>query len=317
MNGCNPFPGGKRYRTLSGYLKERFGCKVFKVPLNGGFTCPNRDGTKGFGGCSYCSPEKSGEFAGNPAESLAAQFEAMRGVLHKKWRDALYIPYFQAGTNTYAPVETLRALFDQALTLPGAVGLRIATRADCLDAAVLALLEALNKRTYLVVELGLQTVHDATAARVNRCHDFAEFLAGYQALARRGIAVCVHLINGLPGETFPMMLETARVVGTLSPHAVKIHLLHVLKHTALAADYARGLFEPLTREDYVGLVCEQLAVLPPSVIIERLTGDGKAADLIAPRWSADKFPTLNAIDKTLTCHGIFQGDRADAPIFPF
>lgn len=299
---------GKRYNAQSAYLKKRFGKKTVKISLNGGFGCPNRDGTKGVGGCIYCSAKGGGDFGGDPAESISRQFEDVRGRLEKKWgNDLLYIPYFQANTGTYASLDRLKSLYEEALEQKNAVGLAVSTRPDCISAETADYLGKLSKRTYLTVELGLQTVHDRTAARINRCHTYRDFLYGFKLLRSRGVNVCVHIINGLPGETPRMMLETAEKLAELDIHGIKIHQLHVIRGTALAEQYGRGEFDILEPEDYVEIVCDQLEALPPSVIVERLTGDGDKRDLIAPLKSADKKAVLNGIDKELRRRGSVQG----------
>lgn len=297
----------KRYHTLSYHLKKKFGKKVIKVSLNGGFTCPNKDGSKGVGGCTYCSELGSGDFGGDPCMSIREQFAEVRERLRSKWDDALYIPYFQAGTNTYAPVERLRLLFEEALSIENTVGLAVSTRADCISTETADYLKALSQRTYLTVELGLQTVHDATAEKINRCHSYEDFLKGYRLLTDRGINVCIHIINGLPGETREMMLETVRQAAQLKPHSVKIHLLHIIKGTRLAEQFAAGEFEEMSFEDYISIVCDQLELLPPETVMQRLTGDGDRNTLIAPRWSLDKKRVMNAIDMELERRGSFQG----------
>lgn len=306
----HPFPysdSGKRYHTLDYHLRSKFHSKVFKVSLNAGFTCPNRDGSKGFGGCTYCSAEGSGDFAGDPASSILDQFCSVRDMLLKKWPDALYIPYFQAYTNTYAPASVLRERFEPVLGQEGVVGLSLATRADCLEEDAVEYLAELNRRTYLIVELGLQTIFDETAARINRCHDYAAFLEGYEKLKSRGIRVCVHLINGLPGETSEMMRETARTVAALGVHSVKLHLLHILADTPIAADYLAGRLRLLTLEEYVSIVCDQLELLPPETVIQRITGDGARDRLLAPLWSLKKLVVMNEIDKELRRRDSWQG----------
>ena len=300
----------KRYHTYSYYLKKRFGKKVYKVPLNIDLGCPNRDGSKGVGGCAFCSAKLSGNFAGDPALAIEKQYAQVRSVMEKKWADGLCIPYFQAGSNTYGDTEYLRGMFEKALGLENAVGLSIATRADCIDEQKAAMLGELAKRTYLTVELGLQTIFDETALAMNRCHTFDDFIKGYELLRKNGVEVCVHLINGLPYETADMMRESARVAGKLDIHAVKLHLLHVLKGTQLAADYEQGKFRTLEREEYVGIVCDQLELIPKHIIIERLTGDGDRNELIAPLWSRDKRRVLNEIDMELARRGTVQGCRA-------
>ena len=297
----------KRYHTYNYYLRQKFGGKVIKVSLNGGFTCPNIDGTKGTGGCTYCSSLGSGDF-GRACEDIRTQFENVRSALLKKWHGGtMFIPYFQANTNTYAPIERLRALYEEALSLEGAVGLAVATRADAVSEEAADYLAELSHRTYLIVELGLQTVFDETGRRINRCHTYDDFLDGYKRLSERGINICVHLIDGLPGETHVMMLESARRVGLLRPHCIKLHLLHILKGTVMAEEYKRGEVTPLTRDEYVDIVCDQLELIPPETVIQRLTGDGARDSLIAPLWSLKKFEVLNAVDAELARRHSYQG----------
>ena len=306
----NPFEyssDNKRYQTYSYYLKKRFGKKVMKIPLNVDLGCPNRDGTKGCGGCKFCSAQKSGEFAGDPQDDILTQFAKVREKMAQKWSQGLYIPYFQAGSNTYAPVERLREMYETALSVENCAGLSIATRADCIDEQKAELLGEIAKRTYLTVELGLQTVHDETALAMNRCHTFADFLKGYELLRKNGVNVCVHIINGLPGETHEMMLETARQLSRLDLHSIKIHLLHVLKGTQLAQMYERGEFEVMGLEEYVETVCDQIELLPKELIIQRVTGDGAKDELVAPLWSLKKFCVMNEIDKELGRRNSYQG----------
>lgn len=299
----------KRYHTWNYYLRHKFGGKVFKVALNGGFTCPNIDGTKGHGGCTYCSDLGSGDFAGNPEKSITEQFFEVKERMHKKWSEAKYIAYFQANTNTYDSVEGLRKRFEPVLCEENVVGLSIATRADCLGDDVLEYLSELNLRTSLIVELGLQSVFDETGERINRCHTYAEFLHGYRELKKRGIDVCIHLIVGLPGETPEMMRESARRVAELEPHSVKLHLLHILRGTMLEKQYRNGEFEVLTREEYVNIIVDMLELLPKETVIQRLTGDGGRDVLVAPLWSLKKFVVLNEIDKEMVRRNCCQGDK--------
>ncbi len=301
----------KRYHTYNYYLRHRFGKKVFKVPLNVDLGCPNRDGTKGVGGCAFCSARRSGDFAGDPRDDIRTQFEEMSAVMRTKWADALCIPYFQAGSNTYADTGTLKSMYETALSLENCVGLSIATRADCIDREKARLLGDIAERTYLTVELGLQSVHDETALKMNRCHSYADFLAGYELLREYGVNVCVHIINGLPGESREMMLETAGAIAKLDLHAVKVHLLHILRGTQLGDLYEQGRIEPMTQENYVNIVCDQLERLPAHFIIERLTGDGARADLLAPLWSLRKRNVLNSIDKELAKRNTYQGSALD------
>lgn len=299
----------KRYHTWNYHLRHKFGNKVMKIALNAGFTCPNIDGTKGFGGCTYCSALGSGDFAGDEAKSIEKQFDEICEKMHKKWSEGLYIPYFQAHTNTYASANVLRERFEGVLSRDGVVGISIATRADCLADDVLEYLSELNERTYLIVELGLQSVFDETGDRINRCHTYAEFLDGYNKLKDRNINTCVHLINGLPGETKEMMIESARVVGKLRPHCVKLHLLHILKDTVMAKQYEKGEIRLLEKDEYVDIIVEQLLSFSPETVIQRLTGDGGRDTLIGPMWSLKKFEVLNAIDKEMERRGVFQGDK--------
>lgn len=300
---------GKPWHGLSGALKAQFGKKMIKLSLSGGFTCPNRDGTAGYGGCSFCSPNGSGTFAGAPDAPIQAQLAAQKILLEQKWPGAGYIAYFQSFTGTYGPPAVLQSLYGQALAVPGVEGIAIATRPDCLGPEVLAVLAALSRRTFLWVELGLQTVHDETAAAFGRGYPTRRFHEAYGALQALGIPVVVHLINGLPGETDAMMLQSARQVGALKPWGIKLHLLHVLRGTALEAQWGRGLYAPMTREAYVSLVADQLELLPADTVIHRLTGDGPREQLLAPNWSLDKKRTLGAIEETLRRRGSWQGCR--------
>ena len=301
----------KRYHTWNYHLRHKFGGKVFKVALNGGFTCPNRDGTRGTGGCTYCSSMGSGDFAGDAGKDIHSQFNEVKARMHKKWPEAKYIAYFQANTNTYAPVNELRKKFEAALSEENTVGLSIATRPDCLPEDVLDYLSELNERTYLIVELGLQSIWDKTGERINRCHTYAEFLDGYEKLRERGINTCVHLIDGLPEETHDMMLKSAETVAALEPHCVKLHLLHVLKGTKMAAEYENGGFELMSLGDYVDIIVSQLELFSEETVIQRLTGDGAADALIGPLWSLKKFVVLNEIDKEMARRDTYQGARAN------
>lgn len=310
--GTNPFAfsaDNKRYHTFDYEMKRLFGKKTVKIPLDAGMTCPNLDGTKGWGGCTYCGSKGAGDFVGT-GETLAEQFADGKRSISEKWPAAHYIAYFQAHSNTYAPVSRLRAFFEEALRLPGVVGLCVATRADLLPPDVLDLLEELNNRTFFTVELGLQTVHDQTAERINRCHSFAEFLTGYGALRERGIRTCVHLINGLPGETPEMMRETARQVAALSPWGIKLHMLHILKGTKLSEEYGKEPFPLLGLREYAALVCDQLERFNPETVVERVTGDGPRDQVVAPLWTLRKREVLAAIDKEFVRRGTFQGFRA-------
>lgn len=308
----NPFVNSdtnKRYYTYDYYLRRTFGDKCLKVALDIGCTCPNMDGTCGTGGCIYCSGRGSGDFAPAPLASVTAQIEAGKRQLAAKWQSNRVIPYFQAHSNTYGDLGRLRAAYFEAIAYPGTVGVSIATRTDCLGDAVLALLAEVAAKTRLTVELGLQSASDATAARINRGHDFAAFCAGFAAL-RRAVPtaeICIHTINGLPGETRDDMLATADAVAALHPNQVKIHSLHVLRGTALAATYTRGDYAPISLEEYVAVTAAQLTRLPPDMVIARVTGDGDRAALLAPAWSLRKREVLAALDRYLYAHGLWQG----------
>lgn len=306
----NIFPftdNNKRYHTLDYFYKHKFASKVFKVSLNAGFTCPNIDGKCGTGGCIYCSNLGSGDFAGNVKDSLVTQFHEVKTILHKKWPQAVYIGYFQAHTNTYAPVSILKEKYEPILKIKGVVGLSIATRADSIDEACLTYLEELNQRTNLTIELGLQTIHEKTSTLINRCHSLECFTNMVKQLRNRNIAVVVHIMNGLPGETKEMMLETVRYLNTLDIQGIKIHMLHIVKNTKLALLYQEKKFPLLTKEEYVSIVCDQLELLRPEIVIHRITGDPKKEDLIAPTWLLKKFDVLNSIDKELVRRNTYQG----------
>ncbi|MBE6585386.1 MAG: TIGR01212 family radical SAM protein [Ruminococcaceae bacterium] len=308
----NPYPlsdSHKRYQTYDYWLRRVFGGKCAKIPLDGGFTCPNADGMCGVGGCIYCSDRGSGDFA-SPAElSLRVQYDTQRAKLSGKWSTERCIAYFQARTNTYAPVEILREKFEEALTFDGVVGMNIATRADCLPPDTVDYLADLANRTTLTVELGLQTIHDQIAKRINRGHTFSDFVDGYTRLTQASpkINTCIHLILGLPGEDLPMMLDSIRAVAKLRPTMVKLHLLHVLKETVLGDMYEQGNYIPMTREDYVHTVVRCLELLPPETVVARLTGDGNAKALLAPLWSIKKMAVINEIDKLLYQENTWQG----------
>lgn len=301
------YPTGKRYNTLDGYMKEKFGCKVAKVSLNAGFSCPNRDGTKGHGGCIYCSPMASGDFAGDKNKSIKEQFYDISSAMTKKWPNAKFMPYFQAGTNTYAPVEKLRSLYYEALDNENVVGMSIATRPDCIGEDVLGLLSEISEKTFLTVELGLQTVFDKTGEIIRRGTDFAQFCDCFAKLKEKNIAVCVHLINGLPGEDKGMMMESVRKVSEMHPHSIKLHMLHILKDTDCAGMYENGGISVFEKDEYVSLICDQLEIIHPDIVIQRITGDGSRESLIAPLWSIKKFDVLNGVDKELLRRDSWQG----------
>lgn len=299
----------KRYRTQNEYLRKKFGKKTIKLSLNAGMSCPNRDGTKGCSGCTYCSASLSGDFSGNPEKSITEQLRDQVDLLSGKWNDCLYIAYFQAGSNTYAPLEKLRSVYEEALAFENVNGIAIGTRADCIDRETAGYLTELSKRTYLSVELGLQTIYDTTAEKINRCHSYSDFLSTYYMLKELGINTGIHIINGLPGETREMMMQTAYEVSRLKPHSVKIHMLHIIKGTRLAEEYHETPFKIMDLEEYIDLVCDQIEIMHPDTVIERITGDGNRETLIAPLWSTNKKAVLNGIDKELRKRETYQGIR--------
>ena len=311
----NPYKNtdsNKRYYTYDYYLRRRFGAKVAKIPLDIGLTCPNIDGRCGVGGCIYCSGRGSGDFAESPLLPIEEQYRLTREKLSSKWSTERCIAYFQAHTNTYAPLEFLKDSFERALLLDGVVGINIATRADCLERDVCEYLADLAERTVLTVELGLQSSSDKTAEIINRGHTYADFLDGYRRLreASDKIELCVHIIFGLPGESREDMMKTVRDVAELAPDQVKIHLLHVLKNTEMARIYERGEYTPLEKDEYVALVADAIELLPPDTVVARLTGDGMADDLLAPDWSRKKVAVINDIDKLLYSRSSWQGMRS-------
>ena len=299
----------KRYYTLDYYYKHKFGCKVAKISLNGGFTCPNKDGTKGVGGCIYCSKLGSGEYAGNINKSITEQFYEIKSIMDKKWPNTKYIAYFQANTNTYAPINVLKSKYEEALSLPNVIGLNIATRCDAINKECLDYLIELNKRTNLSIELGLQTIHENTAKLINRGHTLKEFNDMVKLLRKNNINVIVHIINGLPYETKNDMLETIKYLNKLDIQGLKIHMLCVLKNTELENLYNKEHFHLLTKEEYVNIVCDQLELLNEDIVINRICADPKIDDLIEPKWLIKKFTVLNEIDKELARRDTFQGSK--------
>ena len=293
----------KRYYTLNQFYQEKFGKKVCKISLNAGFSCPNYQ----LGGCIFCS-HQSGDFAGNPADDLSTQFKSIQKMMQKKWPDSLYIGYFQAATNTYAPVNMLKEKYETILQEENVVGLSIATRSDAITAEIYDYLEELNKRTYLTIELGLQSMHEKTLKFIHRGHDLQNFETCVKELQKRKIPVVVHIINGLPGETKEDMIATVKYLNQLHIDGIKIHMLHILKDTPLANLFEKKPFPILSKEEYIDIVCEQLRYINPNIVIHRITGDPKKEDLIAPTWLLKKFCVLNDIDKEMKKRNIYQGD---------
>ena len=299
--------GQKRYNNLNYFLREKFGEKVFKISLDAGFSCPNRDGTISKGGCIFCSARGSGDFAGDNEDSISHQFKDIKEMMQKKWSTGKYIAYFQAYTNTYGTIDFLRKKYEEALKQEDVVALAIATRPDCLGDKVLDLLEEISKKTYLWVELGLQTSKDTTAKIINRGYELSTFEKSLENLRKRNIDVVVHTIFGLPGETREDMLNTIRYISTKDIQGVKIHLLHLMKDTPMVKLYEKGQLKFLSQQEYVELIGEAISLLPPDVVIHRLTGDAPRDLLIGPKWSLKKWEVLNAIDQYVEEHEIYQG----------
>ena len=297
----------KRYHTLNYHYKNKFGIKVFKLSLNGGFTCPNLDGTKGYGGCIYCSKTGSGEFGGNILDSLTKQVEDMKKIVNKKNIPCKYIGYFQARTNTYAPVNILKKKYEEVLSCKDIIGLNIATRCDAITDECLEYLKELNKKTYLTIELGLQTIHEKTSNIINRCHTLNEFEEMVKKLRNNHIDIVVHIINGLPYETKEMMLETVKYLNTLDIQGIKIHMLHIIKDTEMAKLYQKEHFHILSKEEYIDIVIKQLELLNPKIIINRITSDPDKENLIEPIWLCEKCQLLNDIDKEMKKRNTYQG----------
>lgn len=307
----NPFEfscDNKRYHTLSYHNKQTFNVKIFKAVIDAGFTCPNKDGSKGIGGCIFCDGG-SGYFTNSYLKSVEEQIKMELKRIKKKNPNARAIAYFQANTNTYADVQKLKKIYLPVLSQPDVEGISIGTRADCLQPQILDFLEELSHKTYLTVELGMQTIHDNTLKLINRGYNHNEFLKGFFSLKKRNIRTCIHIINGLPGENIDMMLETARNVGKLEPDALKIQLLHVIKNTPLEEMYKNDMLNVMSKENYISTVVNQLEYIPPQTVIERKTGDGNKDKLIAPLWSTDKISVLGGIDKLQADSDSWQGKK--------
>ena len=303
------FDDNKRYHTWNYYLRNTFGEKIFKVSINAGFTCPNIDGKVSYGGCTYCSKEGSGDFAGNPKDDLIKQFSEVKEMMLKKWPNAKYLGYFQAFTNTYAPLEVLKEKYETILEQDDVVGLSISTRPDCLEDDVVEYLSELNERTNLWVELGLQTMQERTAAYIRRGYPLSCFEDAVQNLRKRQIEVIVHTILGLPGESEKDILETMQYLNGQDIQGIKLQLLHVLKGTDLAEDYVAGKFRVYEREEYLNLLIDCLEHLDPSIVIHRMTGDGPEKLLIAPLWASRKREVLNLLHHEMKVRNSWQGKQ--------
>lgn len=308
MNKKNPFPyshDNKRYYTWNHYLKTTFKQKVFKVPLDAGFSCPHR--VNGIGGCTFCSSAGSGDYAQNRSDNLLNQYNAGFEMMAKKWPLAQGIAYFQAYTNTYAPLEKLKEIYDPFFDDHPCIAVAIATRTDCLDDEIIDYLKFISTVKPLYLEIGVQTIHPVTALRINRRENIEDIEKKLVRLKDAGFNLVLHIINGLPDETEAMMLDTIRWVAKIKPFAVKIHMLHIIRDTVLARQFERNPFPVLSKEEYVDIVVKQLELLPSDIVIQRLTGDAVADDLIEPEWTLRKVSVLNDIDKTMAQRNSWQG----------
>lgn len=299
----------KRYHSWNYALRQQFGEKIFKVPIDGGFDCPNRDGTVAHGGCTFCSVSGSGDMIVAPEDPLPIQFQKEIDMMHQKWPGvAQYIVYFQNFTNTHAPLAVIKERFEQVVNLPGVVGLSIGTRPDCLPDDIVEYLAELNERLYLWVELGLQTTYEQTSELINRAHSYQTYLDGVAKLRKHNIRVCTHLINGLPGETYEMMMENVkRTILDSDIQGIKLHLLHLMRNTRMLRDYHEGRLRLLGFKEYVDIICDQLELIPQDIIIHRLTGDAPFESIVGPMWSLKKWEVLNAIDQEMLRRDSYQG----------
>ncbi len=296
-----------RYVSFNAFLKERFGERVQKITLDAGLTCPNRDGMRGTGGCAYCDASGSGTGAAARTADVRGQALAGMQAMQRRYGAKKCIAYFQSFCNTYAPLQHLKGLYGSVADLPGVVGLSVATRPDCLSTDILDLLAGYSERLMATLELGLQSCHDKTLARINRGHTFQEFLDGYALARRYPLRLCVHIIIGLPGESAEHVRETARTLARLKPDGIKIHCLYIHRNTALEQEFRKGGFQPISRDEFVASACDMLELLPPATVIERLTGDPLKSRLVAPGWTLRKQDILQAIEQELTRRGSRQG----------
>jgi len=300
----------KRYTDYNSYLRQIYGCRVQKISIDAGLTCPNRDGRISTDGCIYCNVRGSGTGAFAQGISIAEQVVRSQLFMAKRYNAKKYIAYFQSFSNTYAPVSILKSLYDEALTIPGVVGLAIGTRPDCVDTAILDLLESYADKYLVWIEYGLQSIHDQTLKRINRGHDFNCFQKAVALTLNRGINICTHLIFGLPGETREMMLHTAKTIASMAIDGVKLHLMYVVKGTALDILYQQGHYQCLEQQEYVDIICDVLELLPQKMVIQRLTGDPHPEELVAPFWSLQKTQTFSMIQETLVKRDSWQGKNA-------
>ena len=297
----------KRYNTIDRFYKYKYGKKVAKISLNANFSCPNKDGTKGYGGCSYCSLSGSGDFAGDKNKDLLTQFADIKAIMNQKWPETLYMPYLLANSNTYGSLEKLKETYEPLTKIKDIIGISIATRSDCFNEEIYAYLNELNQRVPLQIELGLQTIHQKTAERINRGSTLEEFVSCVNRLHKLNIEIVVHIINGLPDESKEMMLQTIDFLNELPIQGIKIHSLLIIKNTRLAKEYETNPFKLLTRDEYVDIVCCQIERLRDDIIIHRLAADSGIDDLIEPLWTRKKLVVMNEIDKELRKRDTYQG----------
>jgi len=310
MNSFQYSSDNKHYHTFNYDLRKRYGDKTVRVSLNTGLSCPNRDGTCGIGGCSFCNAIGSGDFGGLINDDLETQYIKGKAQAYHKWPQAKIIAYFQSYSNTYAPLDKLKTLFEPFIQKDEVIALAIATRADCLSLEIIEYLDSLSKIKDIYLELGLQSIHDETAKHMNRGHDYALFKEVYTQLQSTNLKVIIHIINGYPSETKEMMIETVKEIAKLHPYGIKIHMLNVLKDTRLATQYDTQNFELMSQDDYEDLVIQQLRLLPSDIVIVRLTGDGDSNELIAPLWITNKVSILNHIDQKMAKDNLYQGDQS-------
>ena len=298
----------KRYHTYNYYLKNKYNCKVAKVALDAGFTCPNRDGSKSYDACIFCSKSGSSDSLFNRNKDLLVQYEENKKIMDNKWPNKLYIPYFQAFSNTYGPLSKIKDMLKPFLEMEEVCEIAIATRPDCLNEEIINYLDSLTSKKTIFLELGLQSSNELTAIKINRCYEYQVFLDAIDRLSKTNIKICVHVINGLPFESKEDMLQTIIDIKDLPIHAIKIHMLHVLKDTRLGDLYLKEPFELISRQEYIELVVKQLRYLRPEIIIERLTGDPMKDELLSPSWITNKTTILNDIDKLMRKLDVYQGD---------
>ncbi len=303
----------KRYRTFGDYVRERYGCRVHKVCVDAGFTCPNRDGTKGWGGCTFCNNEGFSYNTRRNRRSITQQMLEGMAFMRQRYKAERFIAYFQPYTNTYAPVPVLRQRYDEALAFPEVVGLSVGTRPDCVSTAVLDLLESYADGWDVWIEYGLQTVHNRTLRRVNRQDTYERFVEVMQQTIPRPIKICIHVILGLPGESRDDMIETARCLATFRYHSLKIHLLHIMRDTLMQEEFLRGEVSTLSREEYAERVVDFLEYVPPSVALQRLSADAPEEVLVAPKWCLDRAGTIQAIEAALVRRNTWQGKKLGSP----